>query len=187
MKQLIPKEKIRSFFDILHTLDRCNSHLYDGMCQQEIFVKKTIHKWFKGKNVVILATDPKTNVIYKRYLCCTGIRLHLGWSKSELVLHLFDYSSPQKMVQEEKWHFNDFINLEGEWIDDKSPHSDSLTSLVNLLFVVEKKDYTFNLIYRNLKTKGPSFVTVKGRNFDEAQKAVQIYNTPRSIVGDLIE
>ena len=58
MKKLLDPKKVDKFFDILDRLDRTAQDHYLGIdklnpdskpCQQDIFVKRTVAKWFKNK------------------------------------------------------------------------------------------------------------------------------------------
>lgn len=157
--KLFTTDQVKKFFNILQKMDRgfpigiskytgydkLNPHLTP--CEKEIFVKRSIHKWLKGKYLIFYKTDKETDREFKQYISITNIRYSLGWG-DDLDVRIYDYAQPMNIWTEMKISHNDALRLEGEWSDDVIHKN-----LLNLFtLTIPEKEYVFKA-YDLSKTK----------------------------------
>jgi hypothetical protein len=74
---LFDTERVKKFFDILSRLGRHEEDRYKGYdknnphyspCEKEIFVKRTIKKWFKGKYLIWWKVSEQTGQQQQVYI-----------------------------------------------------------------------------------------------------------------------
>lgn len=146
--RLFTTEQIKRYFDRLSNKGRNCSKLYKGIdklnpdrepCEKEIFVERTIRKWFSGKYVILFQEDEMTGVEYKRYVFISGIRYGLG-HKDDFHISYLDYNTPYKMWNEMQVSHNDLIRLEGIWCENGELHK-TLLDMVKLN--ISDREFTF--------------------------------------------
>lgn len=154
MYKLFNYQKIRKFFDVLEKMERMTSTIYINpnakswsnpnepcyYCAREVFVNRTIAKWFKNKYLIVFENG------YKKYLYVSHISYGLTWGL-DLYISTLNYASfgNSDDVQEQisfgkKYSFNDLYSLEGIWCEDSSQHK-QLLSLLKLDLPVLKFKY----------------------------------------------
>jgi hypothetical protein len=159
---LFDSEKVKKFFDILSRLNRHQEERYKGYdknnpnftpCEKEVFVKRTIKKWYSGKYFVWYRKSEQTGVYYKCFVSVSNIMFYLGYG-DEIEVYYYDYSSPANIWNTLKLSHNDIIDLEGE-------HSNGVIHNELLkIFVLDipEKEYTFKAYdwnkYPKRKKKG---------------------------------
>ena len=79
--KLFTVAQVKRFFTVLDRMGRevCNRYS-DGNfapCEKEVFVRRTLNKWLRGKYVILYATSEQTNVEYKRYLSISNVKFAL--------------------------------------------------------------------------------------------------------------
>lgn len=63
-------EFVEKFWEVLDRMGRTTAHWYDGKCQKEVFVRRTLHKWFNTRYIVAIlneGTDSYTGRGYSDY------------------------------------------------------------------------------------------------------------------------
>ena len=149
--KLFKTEKVKKFFDILHSMDRgipVGGGIYKGWnntnndyCQMEIFVERTVNKWLKGKYVILYDLSKQTELQYKRYLSINCVKFKLDWSLGTLSAYVYDYSRPMDLFEMITIGHNDALYLEGEWIADPTEYHKKLGSMFAL--DIPEKEYVF--------------------------------------------
>jgi hypothetical protein len=144
MSKLFTVEQVKKFFNILDRMGREVCKRYgDGNfapCEKEVFVRRTLNKWLRGKYVILYATSEQTNVEYKRYLSISNVRFALGWGNEVSVL-IFDYARPADLFDSLTFGHNDALDLEGEWIEDPTNYHHALAKMTMLN--IPEKEYVF--------------------------------------------
>lgn len=163
--KLFKVEDIKKFFSILDRMERGIStnktkDIYEGRCQKEIFVQRTINKWLAGKYVILYSTSP-LDILYKRYLCITKINFVLGWG-TELNIRYWDAAQPVDISNSMILTHNDILRLEGSWDLDR----ERFNEIVKLFIVDEpEKEYVFKTYnfdkYPKRKKKGQTEDDIK--------------------------
>lgn len=147
--RLFTTEQIKRFFDKLSNKDRICSKLYRGIdklnpdrepCEKEIFVERTIRKWFSGKYLVLFEEDKLSGVEYKKYIFLSNIRYGLGHGDDFCVYYL-NYNTPYKMWNEMTLSHNDVLRLEGIWCEDGELHK-KLLEMMKLN--ISDREFTFD-------------------------------------------
>ena len=96
---LFDPSKIKKFFNILRRLGRCTEDRYKGYdklnphmspCEKEVFVKRTLHKFLKGKHLVWYKKSDDTGLFYNLYVSVGSISYALGWGEN-INVYLYDY------------------------------------------------------------------------------------------------
>jgi hypothetical protein len=120
--KLFTVEQVKKFFAILDRMGRevCKRYSDDNFapCEKEVFVRRTVNKWFRGKYIVYYATSAQTSAEYKRYLYISNVRFVLGWGTA-LSVGIIDYARPVDVFESMTLSHNDVLDLEGEWVEDK--------------------------------------------------------------------
>lgn len=203
------KKKVKKFFNILTKLERFQVERYKGYnkknpdwipCSKEIFINRTIHKWFAGKSLIYYAIDSDTHIEYKQYISITRLAFKYNWSQADLDIYFFDYSQPQKGIINQKLTHNEVISAEGKWCINTKEHEE----LVNKFLIDEplKKFIfkTFTSVKRGKPKEGELIIEAKTlkeayrerdkiikdnfkNNFENIFETKQNYTT----IGDLIE
>lgn len=142
--KLFDTKKVQKFFSILHKMERGvavvkGKDIYEGKCQKQIFVKRTLNKWLSGKVLIIYKESEQTGVEYKQYVSITNIEYCLGWGE-EIDVNLFDYTRPTDIFNKNSFNHNSILSLEGEW----SENSDIHHQILKLTYLnIPEKDYVF--------------------------------------------
>jgi len=191
--------QVKKFFTILDRMGREVCMRYGNgnfaPCEKEVFVRRTVNKWFRGKYVIYYATSEQTGAEYKRYLYIGRISFVLGWG-TELGVGIIDYARPVDIFESMKLSHNDVLDLEGEWVEDKDLDSNHHALLKMTTLNIPEREFVFNAYDMNkydgrdkteyLKTTvSVTAMTEKEayRRKNEAQKK----NTDLWICSDIIE
>lgn len=135
--RLFDKDKVKKFFNILGKKKRyykADYNIYKGYdknnpdynyCEQDVFVNRTVHKWFSGKYLIYF--DPETEL--KKYYLTTRIEVKHDYSINNLTVYLIDYGNISSLINTKI--VNEFIILsaEGIWIDDPKEYHDKVLSM----------------------------------------------------------
>lgn len=207
--KLFTTKQIKRFFDILARLKRESCEWYKGYypnspdyepCQQDVFINRTINKWFKGKYVMLYEPSKQTNIQYKKYVMISHIRFGYGYGDDVDVL-LYNYSKPYELGESIKIGYNEALYLEGEWCEDSKKHKELLKfhelDLPEKEFIVKAYDFS-KLPKRKKKGIDPekeieTTVSIKAKTWHEYYKnkekfEKQIKETKsRLILGDVME
>jgi hypothetical protein len=140
MNYLIPDNKVRKFFNILYRLDRTCQKQYKGAdplnpdsawCQQEVFVRRTVDKWFHGKCFKLrqmmetgfwtpmegLHSNPIKLPQY-RYIRINRIAYMLGYGQ-EIEVRISDATKPVSITEAFSLNHNETLGLMGEEITEE--------------------------------------------------------------------
>jgi len=190
-------KKVKKFFDILSKLERHSVERYKGYnsknpdwtpCSKEVFVNRTINKWFSGKSLIYFAEDKDTGIEFRRYITVNKLMFRYDWSISNLIIYLFDYSQPQKYIIEEKLTFNDIISCEGVWCINNDEHKSLLSKIVINEPVKEYKFKTYISQKRGKPKEG--IILVQAQTLTEAykqRKKLIEEHKGKILIGDIIE
>lgn len=144
--KLFTLAQVKKFFAILDRMGRTSCSRYgDGNfapCEKEVFVRRTVNKWFRGKYVIYYATSAQTNAEYKRYLYIGRISFVLGWG-TELGVGIIDYARPVDIFESMKLSHNDVLDLEGEWVEDKDLDSNHHALLKMTTLNIPEREFVF--------------------------------------------
>ena len=164
---LFEQPKVTKFFDILHRLDRASDDKYDGRCAKEIFVRRTVAKWLKGKKLIWYKKSEQTDLFYSCYISITNISYGLGWS-DDLKVFYYDYSKPVDIWNELILKHNEIISFEGSWDDSK--HNE----LLKLFYLnLPEKEFKFKAYDLNKKTNENTFThIVKAKTLELAYQII---------------
>lgn len=141
MTKLFTTKKVKKYFDILLKLNRNSCNWYKGWnklnpnsipCQHEVFIKRTISKWFTGKYFIIYKNS------HKQFIYTSNICFSYGYTDGIRVCFI-NYNTMDTDIITLK--YNDILSLEGEWCKDKSKHN-ALLELISLNNIPEK-EYIF--------------------------------------------
>lgn len=150
--KLFKTEKVNKFFDILERLSFSypsdkSKQIYKGYMkdnpdvvytQRDVFVNRTINKWFKGKHLIMYKKS-ELKLQFKQYISISDVNYtNFGCINA----YLFDYANPyDSLFSIHKFNHNDILSLEGEWCSDSSKH-DKILSMFSMEDV-PKKEYVF--------------------------------------------
>ena len=160
--KLFDQPKVTKFFDILHKLERSVDEKYGKDCAKQIFVKRTISKWLKGKKLILYKTEESLNIEYKQYVQISNLEYALSWS-DELRIYVYDYSRPYNLYTSIKLSHNDILRLEGDWNTEES----IFTQLLGIftLDIPEKEyiyqTYDFDKYPKRVKNKEEALQKIK--------------------------
>lgn len=136
---LFDTQKVKKFFDILAKLGRVIEERYDGSCEREIFVNRTINKWFKNKYFIWYKKSEQTGEYFRCYISIFNIKYALTYG-IDLELNYYDYTKPMDVWNSIKLSHNDVINLEGEYCKTPKVHQKLLElTMIN----IPEKEYFF--------------------------------------------
>jgi len=196
--KLFTVAQVKKFFTILDRMGRevCKRYGDDNFspCEKEVFVRRTVNKWFRGKYVIYYATSEQTGVEYKRYLYIGNVRFVLGWGTA-LSIGIIDYARPVDFFESISLTHNDALNLEGEWIADPESTHHVLLKMTTLAipereFVFKAYDTTKITKKRNKKEYLETTVSVNAMTEKEAYRKkseLQKKNPDIWICPDIIE
>lgn len=128
--KLFTTKQVKTWFNLFSDKERHQTKRYKGydnsnpdrtLCEQEVFIKKTLKKWFSGKYLVLYQVNEITGVQYKNYLFIGGIVHSLGWN-DEVTVYALDYSSLNQGWQQLKITHNKALRLEGYFCDNDEQH-----------------------------------------------------------------
>jgi len=146
--RLFTTEQVKNFFEKLSKQKREVQEIYKGydknnpdyvLCGREMFVRRTINKWLKGKCLILYKVSEQTDLQYKQYILISNIDFGLGWD-DYITINYFDYSKPTDIWNTIKINHNDALNLEGEW----SKNSDLHHELLKMSYLnIPEKEYVF--------------------------------------------
>ena len=138
--KLFTVEQIKRWFNLLLEKERHQTERYKGYdknnphitpCSQEVFIKRTLNKWFSGKYLVLYSVNENTGIQYKRYIYIGSIRHRLGYG-DDLSINIIDYADLSNVWNTLKISHNDALRLEGYFCENGEQHL-----LVSKLFSLE--------------------------------------------------
>lgn len=114
---------LNKFFDILNKLNRAqSSYRKDKLCNREIFIRRTLNKWFTGKYLEIIKSEKSgfqkwigpydledIHINKKKYIRIILCEYYLGWTTS--IKFTFQSACSSNVIEVEKFTFNDFIDI----------------------------------------------------------------------------
>lgn len=179
---LLDRKAVSKFFDVLWKMDRFQSNIYtspghtisDGKTerpyyysQKEVFVRRTIKKWFSGKHVVLFNPEG-----YKEYLTVCGVNFSNGYSDT-ITFNVVDYTKPTlgNFFGGRTLGHNDLTALEGLFVEE-----DVIEAVRKLFYFddIPEREFRFkayNLNNTTKKNKYGEFVwTCIARTHHEAEK-----------------
>lgn len=201
METLLFKTKdIKKLFRILDSLNRCIDNKYDGKCAREVFVRRTLNKWFKNKHLIWLCESEQTGIYYNRYINITKVEYALHWG-AELNITFFDYSKPMDLWEKVTLDHNKLLNIEGFWCENSEKHNQMLKLSIPDLPLREFVFKTYNFDkYPKRKKKGQtdediyksiestiSFQADTNKKAYELKREFENNNKSKLIISDLIE
>jgi hypothetical protein len=164
---------------------------------REVFVHRTVNKWLKGKFLIIYK-ESDLNITYKQFVSITSLSYKNNWGQGYIDVGIMDYANvySSSLFGGLKVEHNDALDLEGEWCNDCSLHTELLkmTSMQN----VPDKEYTFKAydLSKPLTKEGiyaETTITIIGKTVKEAYKEKNKFesiingNNPKlTITGDII-
>ncbi len=105
---------------------------------REVFVHRTLNKWFTGKYLVLYNTS--NDITYRQYLYIMSISYSNSYDYSGLLhITLMDYNISQIVRKTVK--FGELFYLEGEWCD--SPHEHNKLLFMTSFTSIPEKEYIF--------------------------------------------
>jgi len=151
---LFKTEHVKKLFSILNRLGRGTDNKYDGRCAREVFVRRTLNKWFKNKYLIWLCESEQIGTYYNRYISITKVEYALHYA-TELNIVFFDYSRPMDFWNKITLDHNKLLAIEGIWCKDSEKHNQILKLTVPDLPLKEFvfKTYDFDK-YPKKKKKG---------------------------------
>lgn len=194
---------VKRYFNILSKKGRVTENRYLGYdtknphipyCEKEIFVKRTLNKWLKGRDIILY--DLNANGIeFLNYVHIANVRFHLGYS-DEIDVTLLSYNENHSWSVK-KISYNNALLLEGEWSENSDLHKkiNELTSMSN----VPNKEYVYKVYDLSLSDQYPDLETSLLREkisstisfFGKTQKSIDLqtenFSEKDKILGKLIE
>lgn len=194
--RLFDPQRVSKFFSILQKMGRMCNTLYKGHdklnpdsvpCDKEIFVNRTIAKWFKGKHVIIYAVE--NDFQFKQYIVINGLRYGLGYS-DYITIYYYDMARPSCLFNMMKLDHNGCLTMEGRWCDNSSEHLKLFQ-----MFVIDlpKKEYVFKYYDISKPKKGAKledYASTKSfiaRTEYDANKQRKEWTDKDKYLGELIE
>src|SRR5690349_3632362 len=100
--KLFTTQQVKRFFDKLYSKGRNCCELYKGIdklnhdrttCEKEVFVNRTLKRWFSGKYVIFFQEDEQSGIEYKRYIYLSNISYALSY-RNDLTVYYLDFTRP---------------------------------------------------------------------------------------------
>jgi len=139
--RLFDVARVKKFFDIVYKLNRACDEKYNNRCEKEVFVRRTVNKWLKGKHIILYDVSKQTETVYRRYISVSSISLSLDWSLGTLRVYIYDYARPMDLFESITVDHNTAISMEGEWIEDPTNYHNKIIELTFLN--IPQKEYVF--------------------------------------------
>lgn len=130
-------DQVDKFFSILRNMGRTCCDRYKGYdklnphispCEREVFTKRTVSKWFKGKYVIVYEKGGDMGIPQKKYYSINSITYALDYGLN-LSVYVTDFANPYNFTSFKV--SNKIRNMEGRWSPDGSEHA-ILLSLISL-------------------------------------------------------
>lgn len=130
--KLFTSEQIKKFTDILWKLNRGTCNWYKGYnknspdyipCQHEVFINRSINKWFAGRYLVWYFHEENSPNVVKKYIYITRIYYSYSWDTDKITIYYLDYSHVEKGIQQLYLTHNEMLDLEGEWCENGDKHN----------------------------------------------------------------
>lgn len=125
---LFNPEKVKKFFKILSRLGRSVEKRYKGYiykdsspCERQVFVNRTLNKWFNNPHLILYRTSEQTGVEYKQYITILNISYKLSWGV-EIDVMIYDYTKPYDIYEHLTISHNTALSLEGKWCKNGNLH-----------------------------------------------------------------
>lgn len=151
---LFKTEHIKKLFNILDRLERIVDIKYDNKCAREVFIRRSVAKWFKNKHLIWLCESEDSGFYYNRYITIIKIEYALHYA-TELNVRFFDYSRPMDIWNKITLDHNKLLRLEGSWSKNSNIHNKILKFSVPNLPLKEFVFKTYDLNkYPKRKKKG---------------------------------
>jgi len=173
---------IAKFWEKLAKQERHCMDVYDGKCAKEIFVNRTLHKWFSGKYIATIL-DKETGawsnsgditVKRKAYLAIGGFQFQLGRGESISV-----YAADPTVTK-----FMNGITL-SEWSMKKAEFyeiDEGVWNSIHELFTDDREDQTWELAAHSETGIGFETHYAPGKDVDDAinryyrEHKIKLYN-----------
>ena len=169
--KLFTSEQVRKFFNKLSNQKRENQEIYKGYnklnpdhspCGREVFVNRTVNKWFKDKFFILYQVSEKSGLQYKKYISLNNIRFALNYS-DDLIVSIYDYSKPMDFNETVLMKYNDVLDLEGEWCEESNLHVELLKltclNIPEKEYVYKRLDFPKYCESKKRKKKVEDFMT----------------------------
>lgn len=189
--KLFTTKQVQRYFNILHRLERNSCSWYKGhyskdsdfaLCQQDVFIHRTVNKWFKNKYIILYDVDKNSELQYKRYIQILNISFGYGYGDDMNVLY-HDYSRPVKLFNSIKIDHNKALDLEGEWCNDKSQHLQILEmctlNIPEKEFIIEIFDW--NKYPKRVRKGTDPMEKIRGTLSIKAKTYHEFYNKKQSL------
>jgi predicted DNA-binding ribbon-helix-helix protein len=191
---LFKTEDVKRYFSILEKLGRVTEAKYDGKCQKEIFVKRTLNKWFKNKDIVLYDIN-ESGIEFLNYLHISSIHYYLGYS-DEINVTVLSYNKGYQWELKKIGH-NDALDLEGIWSENTEIHSKvlNLTSTLNIpIKEYVYQTYDWSLYPKRVRDEEKAKEKIKGihsffgRTIRSVDKQIKDFRENSKImIGELLE
>lgn len=189
---LFEREKVKKFFNILRKMGRMNTDKYKEIypsciCERDLFIRRTISKWFEGKYVILYRDNEF--VSYKEFLSITRISFSYGYSDG-LAINVFNFTRPDKTNDNRTLNFNDIICLEGRFVENNEEHLQIYKSLTMSdepmrEYIFEGYDMNiYNKVRKNKEERSKKEFIFMSHTYNDACKKVEEYskNNPHLII-----
>lgn len=196
----LDKELIMKFWNILRKMERGipkGRDIYNGRCAKEIFVRRTLHKWFSGHHIVAVIKEDTGIVTFdkddrtgssakhlkipvKNYVHINAVTYVLGWGE-EIEIR---YSKTGSVTLSSSMRFHghgDMCSVDFYEID-KAKYDE-----VWNLFLDDRPQKEYRMLAFHKGTIKDTIVTVMGRDYDEARENAIKENPDYVIDGRLEE
>lgn len=144
--KLFETKDVNKFFDLLLKQSREVDPIYynhgnsgSNNCGREIFVQRTLNKWFKGKLIIWYDVSEDSNIQYCRYISIGAPYFGLGYS-NDINVYYFDYANPTTLYNKIEISHNKALYLEGEWCENYDKHNQMLELTC---LTIPTKEYIF--------------------------------------------
>ena len=164
------------FWTILNRMSRLSTTKYkDSRCEKEEFVRRTLHKWFAGKQIATVRNlktkswsgggycAREIKIPTKQYLHIANISYYLGHGE-ELIVRFVD-ASTTLFIESFKLNKYEMKNIEFVEID-----ATEFDKVLNL-FVDDRDDQEFEFTAWNRSDMTRHKITLKGKDRELAKKS----------------
>ncbi|MHA1483127.1 MAG: hypothetical protein ACTSQA_06795 [Candidatus Heimdallarchaeaceae archaeon] len=172
MNRLFTSVQVSKFFHILWKLERFNAKYYKGIyggdhepCQKDVFIRRTVNKWFSGKcykqlEAVKTGISITSDVGFGRskpvmseqvrYIKITSIRFNYGHG-DDFTVSYRDASKPSELFKGFKLGHNESLRLVGEEISDKEFET---ISKMFQFDIINCEDCKSNVLHSDIRENG---------------------------------
>ncbi len=170
-------DQVDKFFSILKNMGRTCCDRYKGYdklnphispCEREVFTKRTVSKWFKGKFVIIYEKGGDMGVPQKKYYSINSIVYALDYGLN-LSVYVTDFANPYNFTSIKV--SNKIRSIEGRWSTDGREHSE----LLRLISLDDLPDREF--VYSGFDFNKYPKRKKKDQTEDDIRKLMEVENT----------